>query len=81
MLKKEIELEEKVSLLEKEVKLLGDDVDKTRLDLEEAVDCLKLEIKSLKMTLNELVPNFHDKFCCIKNTVLREIDPQSINKE
>jgi hypothetical protein len=81
MLKKEIELEEKVSLLEKEVKLLGEDAEKARLDLAEAVDCLKLEIESLKITLKELVPNFQEKFGGIKNTVLREIDPQCINRK
>jgi len=80
MLKKELELEEKVNLPEKELKLLGEDDEKMRLDLEEAVDCLRLEIESVKMVLKELVPNFEEKFNCIKNTVVREIDPQRLNK-
>ena len=80
MLKKELELEEKVNLLEKELKLLGEDGEKMRLDLEEAVDCLRLEIESVKMVLKELVPNFQEKFSCIKDTVVREIDPQRLNK-
>lgn len=80
MLKKEIELEEKIDLLGKEVKLLGEDAEKGRLDLEEAVDCLKLEMESLKMTLKELIPNFQDKFDCTRNIVLREIDPSSLDK-
>ena len=78
MLKKELELEERVNLLEKEVNLLGDDSEKSRLDLEESVDSLRLEIESVKMVLKELVPDFQDKFRNIKNTVLREIDPQWI---
>jgi|GEM_PF-1357503 len=80
MLKKELEIEEKVNLLEKEVKLLGEDAEKERLDLEEAVDSLRLEIESVKMVLKEIVPNFQEKFSSIKNTVLREIDPQWIAK-
>ena len=71
MLKKELELEERVNLL-------GEDSDKTRLDLEEAVDSLRLETESIKMVLKDLVPDFQDKFRDIKNTVLREIDPQWI---
>jgi hypothetical protein len=78
MLKKELELEEKVNLLEKEVHLLGDDSEKMRLDLEEAADSLRLEIESVKMVLKDLVPDFEDKFRDIRNTVLREIDPQWI---
>jgi hypothetical protein len=80
MLKKELELEEKVNLLEKEVKLLGDDAENVRLDLEEAVDCLRLEIEAVKMILSETVPNFQEKFSSVKNTVIREIDPQRLNK-
>ena len=73
MLKKELELEEKVNLL-------GEESGKTRLDLEAAVDSLRLEIESVKMVLKDLVPDFQDKFRNIKNTVLREIDPQWIAK-
>ena len=73
MLKKELELEERVNLL-------GEDSEKTRLDLEEAVDSLRLEIESVKMVLKDLVPDFQDKFRNIKNAVLREIDPQWIDK-
>ena len=73
MLKKELELEERVNLL-------GEDSEKTRLDLEAAVDSLRLEIESVKMVLKDLVPDFQDKFRNIKNNVLREIDPQWIAK-
>ncbi len=80
MLKKELELEEKVSLLEKELKLLGEDAEKMRLDLEEAVDCLRLEIESVKLALRESLPNFEEKFSCVKETVLRDVDPERLNK-
>ena len=81
MLKKELELEEKINLQEKEINLLGEAAGKVRLDLEEAVDSLRLEIEAVKMILKELVPNFQEKFNDIKNSVLREIDPQWINKK
>jgi hypothetical protein len=76
MLKKELELEEKLNLIEKEVNLPGEDAEKMRLDPEEAPDSLRLEIGSVKMVLKEFVPNFQEKFSSIKNTVLREVDPQ-----
>jgi len=81
MLKKELELEEKINLQEKEINLLGEAEGKVRLDMEESVDSLRLEIEAVKMILKELVPNFQEKFNDIKNTVLREIDPQWINKK
>jgi len=81
MLKKELELEEKINLQEKEINLLGEAEGKVRLDLEEAVDSMRLEIEAVKMTLKELVPNFQEKFNDIKNSVLREVDPQWINKK
>lgn len=81
MLKKEIELEEKFNLLQKEVKVLGEDDDKLRLDLEEAVDSLRLEIECVKTILKEFVPDFQEKYSCVKNNVLREIDPQRLNKK
>lgn len=77
-MKKELELEEKVRLLEKEVNLLGDDMEKLKLDLEETVDSLKLEIQSLKMTLNEFITDFEKRFNTIRSTVIREIDPEDL---
>lgn len=77
-MKKELELEERVRLLEKEVNLTGDDIEKLRLDLEEMIDSLKLEIQALIMTLNEFIPNFEQRFNSIKETVIREIDPERL---
>lgn len=76
MNRKEVELEERVNLMEKEMNLLGDDVEKVKRDFEEAVDYQKLEIESIKAVLKEIVPNFHEKFRTIKNSVLQEVDPQ-----
>jgi hypothetical protein len=78
---KEAALEEKISLLEKEIRILGEDSDKARLDLEEAVDALKLEIESLKMVLKESIPDFRDKFQSVRKTVLRDIDPEWMNRK
>jgi hypothetical protein len=76
MNRKEVELEERVNLMEKEMNLLGDDVEKVKRDLEEAIDYQKLEIESIKAVLKEIVPNFNEKFRTIKNSVLQEVDPQ-----
>lgn len=78
---KELELEEKIRLLEKEVMLLGEDADKENLDLKESADKLMIEIEALKVILKELVPDFQNKFNEVRDTVLREIDPEWINKK
>jgi hypothetical protein len=49
--------------------------------MEESVDSLKIEIESLKMILKESVPDFQNKFQRAKDTVLREIDPEWVNKK
>jgi hypothetical protein len=79
--KKELELEEKVRLLEKEVGILGDDVERMRLDVKEAIDLLRIELESLKLILKESVPDFPEKFQKVKEIVLREIDPEWLTKK
>jgi hypothetical protein len=76
--KKELEIEERVRLLEKEVNLIGDDIERLRLDLEETVDKLKLEIQAIKMTLRELLPGFEKRHSTIRESVIREIDPEDL---
>jgi hypothetical protein len=78
---KELEIEEKLKLLQKEINLLGEDADKAKLDLKEAVGSLKIEIESLKIILKELIPDFQNKFRNVKNTVLKEIDPEWMNEK
>lgn len=77
-MKKELELEERIRLLEKEVNIVGDDIEKLRLDLEERIDSLKLEIQALITTLNELIPDFEERFNSVRETVIREIDPEKL---
>lgn len=80
-MKKELELEDKLKLLEREVSLLGDEAEKSKLDLKEAVDSLKLEIESLKIILKEMTPDFEEKFKNARNYALREIDPEWPSKK
>ena len=69
-------MEEKVKLLQKEVNLLGEDVDKAKLDLEETKDLLKIEIEALKTILKEVVPDFPKKYGIARDNVLREKVPE-----
>jgi len=73
---KELELEEKVRLLQKEVNLLGEDVDRAKLNLEETKDSLIIEIEVLKAILEEAVPDFEEKYSIARDNVLREIVPE-----
>jgi len=73
---KELELEEKVRLLQKEVNLLGDDVDRAKLNLEETKDSVIIEIEVLKAILEEAVPDFQKKYSIARDNVLREIVPE-----
>jgi len=76
--KKELELEERVRLIEREVNLLGDDIERLKLDIEEAIDTVRLEIQAIKMTLGELLPGFEERFRVIRDRVVREIDPEGL---
>jgi hypothetical protein len=80
-MKKELELEEKVRLLEKEVSIIGDDIERVRLDIKEAVDMLRIEVESLKLILKESVPDFQEKFQKVKEIALEEIDPEWLTKK
>jgi hypothetical protein len=75
-MKNELEIEKKIRLLEKEIGLLGEGSDKVKFDLEEEGDKLRLDIEALRMTLEELVPGFQEKFLSVKRSVLKEVDPQ-----
>lgn len=80
-MKKELELEEKVRLLEKEISILGDDIERMRLDVKEAVDLLRIEMESFKLVLKESFPDFQKKFQKAKEVSLREIDPEWLTKQ
>jgi hypothetical protein len=73
---KELELEEKVRLLQKEVNLLGEDVDRAKLNIEETKDSLIIEIEVLKAILEEAVPDLEEKYSIARDNVLREIVPE-----
>jgi hypothetical protein len=78
---KELELEEKLKLIEKEVGILGDDLEKMRLDIKEAVDLLRIEVESLKIILKEFIPDFQEKFARVRDLAMREIDPEWLTKK
>lgn len=78
---KELELEEKLKLIEKEVGILGDDLEKVRLDIKEAVDLLRIEVESLKILLKEVIPDFQEKFARVRDLAMREIDPEWLTRK
>ncbi len=79
-IKKEIELEEEIRLLKKELEVLGDDLERFRLQTEESIDDLKLEIEAIKLLLQQSMEGFRDRFAEAKERVVREIDPEVLKK-
>lgn len=79
-IKKEIELEEHIRLIEKELEVLGEDLEKTKLHTEEALDALRLEIESIKRILEGSVEGFNEKFEEMRRIAMREIDPEELKK-
>ena len=79
-IKKEIELEECIRLVEKEVEVLGEDLERIKLDTKEAIDALRLEIESIKLVLERSIDGFKEKLEEMREVATREIDPEGLKK-
>ncbi len=78
--KKEIELEERIRLVEREVEILGEELERVKLDTKEAIDALRLEVESLRLALERSVEGFKERFEETREVAMREIDPEGLKK-
>jgi hypothetical protein len=73
---KELELQEQIKHLTREVEATWTTVDKRFLKLRAEIDCLKLEVISLKELLKTEIPSFEERFSNILNETLERVPPE-----
>ncbi|MEK7846819.1 MAG: hypothetical protein AAB257_07650 [Nitrospinota bacterium] len=78
---KEIEMEEKIHFIEKELDVLADGIENSKLSLKAEVDELKIEIESIKSYLKEASPDFKKRFQKIRDKIIQEKNPEWISNE
>lgn len=78
---KEIEMEEKIHFIEKELDVLADGIENSKLSLKAEVDELKIEIESIKSYLKEASPDFKKGFQKIRDKIIQEKNPEWISNE
>jgi hypothetical protein len=66
----------KVKLLEEELGVLGNDFSALRRDHRTDADTFRLEIETLKLILDQIVPNFSEKYAEMKEKARLEIIPE-----
>jgi hypothetical protein len=76
-MQKEVEIVgSKITLLEKELGVLGNEFSTLRRDHRSDADSFKLEIETLKLILAQVVPNFSEKYAEMKEKARLEIIPE-----
>jgi hypothetical protein len=67
---------EPLARLQREIRMLGDETDKSLLELRVEVDRLKLEVAALKTFLETAFPAFSEQFSQILARTIQEVDPE-----
>ena len=73
---KEKEMERRLTLVEREMGVLVEDVDRNKLDLRSQMDMVRLELAALKRFLGERYPDFEAAFQRLKNQAIMEELPE-----
>lgn len=72
----DIDIEQRLHLLQKEVEATASLAEDTKLNLLSAIDSLKLEIEILKRFMEQHHPDFARRYPELKEAVMREVDPE-----
>ncbi len=75
---KEVAIQERIRLMEKEMDLLGESMDRIKMDLKEQVATLRIELDTLKAFLTQVYPEFKTQYPRIKKMVREKMDPDRI---
>ncbi len=75
---KEVAIQERIRLMEKEMDLLGESMDRIKMDLKEQVATLRIELDTLKAFLTQVYPEFKIQYPRIKKMVREKVDPDRI---
>lgn len=72
----EKETSKKIALLELELSVLVEELDKSKLDLRSEVDVLRIEVETLKTFLKKHHPKFAGTYGKIKSQTMMETNPE-----
>jgi hypothetical protein len=75
----EIKNTKRISLLERELGVLVEDLDKSKLDFRSELDLLRIELEALKAFLMISHPEFSEEFKRVKSETLFEKNPEWIS--
>ncbi len=75
---KEVAIEEKLRMLEKELDILTQQVDHLQLDLKERVDGVKIELTTVKVLMSGMFPEFKTRYAEVKAKIAKQIDPETL---
>jgi hypothetical protein len=73
---KEIEIDKKLRLLEKEILCAGDETAKIKLDLQAAIDELTIDVETLKILVQRILPASEEEYRKVRESVIRRINPE-----
>jgi hypothetical protein len=72
---KEIAVQERIRLIEKEMDLLGESIERVKMDLQEQVVILRIELDVLKTFLTQVHPEFKTQYSKLKKMITEKVDP------
>lgn len=73
---KEIEIDKKLRLLEKEILCSGDETAKIKLDLQAAIDELTIDVETLKIFVQQVLPVSDEEYRKVRESVIRRTNPE-----
>ncbi len=73
---KEVAIQEKLRLMEKEMEILGESMEGIKMDFKEQVALLRIEMDTLKAFLTREFPDFKKEYPRIKKAVTAGLDPE-----
>lgn len=73
----EVQINEKLRLLEQEITLAGDATETLRLEMRAEIDALRLENEVLKRCLELVHPELKERFAAVRAEVIQETDPEN----
>ncbi len=73
----ELALGERISRLQKELRMVADDGDRRMLEVRIEMDRLKIELAALKSFIGTVYPSFAEQFPQILDKTIREVNPET----
>ena len=72
----ELDLKQRLHLLQKEVEAAVSLTEDVKLNLLSAIDSLKIEVEVLKRFMERYHPDFSRRYADLKEEIMQEVDPE-----